>query len=96
MSRPKGPPSQAILIWIPIQLYKDLKIERRETGKFDTLSELIRVWLAGIRKPASSKGTSKLTRHEKVPQANTGRGRRKADPNIPLATPRLMLDNGFR
>ena len=42
MSRPKGPPSQAILIWIPIQLYKDLKIERRETGKFDTLSELIR------------------------------------------------------
>ena len=41
MSRPKGPPSQAILIWIPIQLYKDLKIERRETGKFDTLSELI-------------------------------------------------------
>jgi len=42
MSRPKGPPSQAILIWIPIQLYKDLKIERREMGKFDTLSELIR------------------------------------------------------
>jgi hypothetical protein len=42
MSRPKGPPSQAILIWIPIQLYKDLKIERREAGKFDTLSELIR------------------------------------------------------
>jgi hypothetical protein len=30
------------IIWIPIQLYKDLKIERPETGKFDTLSELIR------------------------------------------------------
>ena len=42
MSRPKGPSSQAILIWIPIQLYKDLKIKTRETGKFDTLSELIR------------------------------------------------------
>jgi hypothetical protein len=42
MPRPKGPPSQAILIWIPIKLYEDLKIERRETGKFDTLPELIR------------------------------------------------------